>query len=136
MAARKDSGATPTPHPENTAAYDPAEDAAAIEVMSERELAKAMGGEVVKVSTTRVFDTEQLGTIDSFQAALDLAKAQYGTIVIAHEEPLLGDGFRKATDDDKRRMVGQPLLFLEWTFQPSDFGGEDWVFSRVIQRGE
>lgn len=109
------------------------------EVMSEREIAKALGGEVVKSSAgpMAVFDTEQLGAIDSFEAAMALAETQFDGIIFAHEQPVLGDGFKVATEDDKRRLIKVPLLLLDWTFRESDFGSsQDWVLIHAIQRGE
>lgn len=104
------------------------------EVMSEREIGKALGGEVVQVST---FNKEQLGSIDSFDAAMALATAEYGNVIAAHEQALLGDGFRVATEDDKRRLIGVPLLLLDWTFKPSDYGqDQDWVLIHAVQRGD
>jgi hypothetical protein len=104
------------------------------EVMSNRELGKASGQEVEKV---RIFNSEQLGAIDSFDAAMALATAQFGDVLLAHEQPLLGDGFKVATEADKHRLCGVALLFLDWTFQPSDYGQDrDWVFIHAVQRGD
>jgi hypothetical protein len=110
------------------------------EVMTDAEIArgerarKASTGEIVVMP--QVFNREQLGAIDSFDAAMALAEQEFGSVVLAHEESLLGDGFRKAEDADKERLIGKPLLFLDWRFLPSDFGQDDWVFIHAVERGE
>lgn len=105
------------------------------EVMSEREIAKSLGGEIVTTVPAR-FSDEILGTIDSFDAAMGLAEDTFGGVTFAHEEPLLGNGFRVASHDDKLHLVGVPLLLLDWTFNESDFGQErDWVMIHAVQRG-
>lgn len=106
------------------------------EVMSEREIAKSLGGEIVTTVPAR-FSDEILGAIDSFDAAMGLAEDTFGGVTFAHEEPLLGNGFRVANDEDKLHLVGVPLLLLDWTFNESDFGQDrDWVMIHAIQRGD
>jgi len=109
------------------------------EVMTNRELNKAnqesSGQELVPAK----FDREQLGGIDSFDAAIALAVAEYGDVIDAADQPLLGDGFRVATEDDKRnKLVGVPLLLLNWTFRGSDYGTDEdtYVSVQAIQREE
>jgi len=105
------------------------------EQMTEREIAKALGGEI-EVSAN-VFNKEQLGSIDSFDAAMALAVAEFGGVIAAHEQALLGDGFKVASEDDKRRLAGVPLLLLSWSFKASDYGqDQEWVFIHAVQRGE
>ena len=112
-------------------------DAGVTEVMSERELAKAMGGEIIS-STKEVslYPQDAIGAVDSFAAALELAGQTHG-LAEADKEPSLGDGFKVASEDDKRRLCGVLLLFMEWAFRESDFGSDqDWVSISAIQRGE
>jgi hypothetical protein len=88
-------------------------------------------GEVMAVPTT--FSREDLSSIATWEDALRLAQSEYGTIVTAEEE--IGDGFRVATEDEERRLVGVPLFLLEWTFRAGDFG-DDYVSIRAIAQGE
>lgn len=91
-------------------------------------------GKAVVVST--VFSKEELGLIDSFDAAMDLVTRTFGDVLAAHEQPLLGDGFRVADDSDKESLIGVPLLLLDWQFKASDFGqDQDWVLIHAVQRG-
>lgn len=83
----------------------------------------------------QTFSREELGAIQSFEDAVRLAAATFGTVTQAHEEPLLGDGFRVATEDDKMRLIGVPLFLLDWAFRISDYGQEDWVSVHAIQPG-
>lgn len=106
------------------------------EVMSEREIAKSLGGEIVPAGSQSFYPADSIGAVDSFAAALELAKEVHG-LSSADQEPALGDGFRVASEDDKRRLIGVLLVFMEWTFRESDFGSDqDWVSIRAIQRGE
>jgi hypothetical protein len=106
------------------------------EVMTEREIGKALGGEVVATTVTSLYPAESLGALDSFDAALVLANETHG-LTMADQEPSLGDGFRVASEDDKRRLIGIPLLLLEWSFRESDYGSDqEWVIIRAVQRGE
>ena len=86
-----------------------------------KELAKAQ---------PRAFNDQMLADIDSWDVAFSAANAEYGTIVLA--DRVLGNGFRIATEDDKRRLVGTPLMFLEWLEREGDFG--QMVTAMVIQR--
>lgn len=61
-----------------------------------------------------------LRNIESFDDAMALATQMYGGVAVAHDE--IGDGFRLASSEDKKRFVGVPLMFLEWTFRDGDFG--------------
>lgn len=102
------------------------------EVMTDRELNKAGQEPGTDIVPTR-FNREQLGAIDSFDAAIALATAEYGDIVLADEQPLLGDGFRVADEDDKRSaLIGVPLLLLDWSFRESETG--EWVLIHAVQR--
>lgn len=86
-------------------------------------------GEVMAVPST--FSREELSGISSWDDAMRLAQAEYGTIVTADTE--IGDGFRLADEDDKKWLVGVPLFLLEWTFRAGDFA-EDYVSIRAISQ--
>jgi hypothetical protein len=79
------------------------------------------------------FTRAELSSVESFDDALRLLQAQGETIVAAHETEL-GDGFRLATEEDKRRLIGVPLLLLEWMFYQGDFG--DFVSIKVVAQSE
>jgi len=88
-------------------------------------------GEVMAVPST--FSREELSGITSWDDALRLAQSEYGDIVTADTE--IGDGFKVATEDDERRLIGVPLFLLEWTFRAGDFG-DDYVSIRAISQGD
>lgn len=87
--------------------------------------------EVAQVPST--FTRDELSAIESFDDAMRLAVSAHGTVINAHETTELGDGFRIADEDDKRRLIGVPLMLLEWTFLPGDFA-EDYVSVRAISQ--
>lgn len=126
MAMSRKSSVTGTPDTPSAEEFVP-------EQMSESEIAKALGAEIAVAPR---FTREQLGAIDSFDAAMGLATAEYGSVIAAHEQALLGDGFRVADEGDKIRLIGVPLLLLDWVFKPSDFGRGEWVLIHAVSRGE
>lgn len=65
------------------------------------------------------YSREELAGINSFDDAIRLAQAKYGTVRNAQD---LGDGFRLAEKEDKFRLCGVPLMLLEWTFRDGDYG--------------
>lgn len=102
------------------------------EVMTDRELNRA-GQEPGQAIVPVHFNREQLGAIDSFDAAIALATAEFGDIVLADAE--VGDGFKVATDSDKRTTLsGSPLLLLDWSFRESETG--EWVLIHAVQRSD
>lgn len=103
------------------------------EVMTDRELRRAgQGQELVPAK----FSRDDLGLIDSFDSAVALAMGVFGDVLDAADEPLFGDGFKVATEEDKRNLKGVPLLLLDWRFQESDFGadGDQYVIAHAVQR--
>lgn len=82
------------------------------------------------------FTREQLTHIESFDDAARLAAQEFGDIVSAHESTALGDGFRVASEDDKMRLIGVPLLLLEWSLRESEYGEGVYVSIKAIQRDE
>jgi hypothetical protein len=103
------------------------------EVMTDRELEKA--GQEVAVTIPQKFNKEQLVAIDSFDAAIALAVAEYGDVIDAADQPLLGDGFRVATEEDKRTtLASTPLLLLDWRFAPSEHGNGEFVIIHAVAR--
>jgi hypothetical protein len=83
---------------------------------------------------SRYFSREELSGIESFEDAMRLATSAHGTVVNAHESLELGDGFKIADEEDKGRLIGVPLMLLEWSFRDGDFG--DYVSIRAISQGE
>ena len=84
------------------------------------------------MATPSEFTRDELSNISSFDEAMRLAHMVYGTVVTADEE--IGDGFKVATEDDKRRLCGVPLMFLEWSIRDGDFGA--YVSVRAIAQTE
>lgn len=136
MAGRKPSESAQTDNERETWLANQTAAGKVAEVMTEREIAKSLGADTVATVTTSLYFDDALALVDSFDAALALANETHG-LSQADQEPLLGDGFRLASEDDKRRLIGVPLLLMEWTFRESDFGSnQDWVSIRAVQRGE
>src|SRR5258706_14956152 len=81
------------------------------------------------------FSREELQGIESIDDAMRLALSTNGSVINAHQTPELGDGFRVADEAAKRRLIGVPLLLLEWTFRPGDFA-DDYVSVRAISQDE
>jgi hypothetical protein len=98
------------------------------EVMSDRELGESPAQEVMR---RRTFSDSELSDIDSWESVLEKATAAYGGIVSVTD--VLGTGFAVATEDDKERLCGVPLLILEWSFNAGDFS-EDYVSCVAVQR--
>lgn len=84
------------------------------------------------MATPSTFSRDELSEISTFDDALRLAGMTYGTVVTADEE--IGDGFKVATEDDKRRLCGVPLMFLEWAIRDGDFGA--YVSIRAVAQTE
>src|SRR5258706_15188677 len=69
------------------------------------------------------YDTEALRSLDSFDAALALVGETLGYLADASEA--MGDGFALLkTDGAKATLVGKPIILMEWSFYPGDFGDE------------
>lgn len=79
----------------------------------------------------RVFTDDDLAEVDSWDTAMSFVDGAFGEAVNAAD--VLGTGFRMATEDDKLRLCGVPLLLMQWVFHPGDFG-EDFVAINAVQR--
>lgn len=73
--------------------------------------------EVIKGST---WDEETLRGVTTFQQAMELASQEYGPVVTADQE--LGDGFTVLSTEQKRLLVGRPMMVMEWSFYNGDQG--------------
>lgn len=93
------------------------------------------GSLVEFITEPNTFDNETLANIDTFADAMRLATKAFGGVVNAHEDKNLGTGFRLTDDDDKYRLIGVPLLLLDWRFNDGDFGKE-FVSIHAIQQNE
>lgn len=80
------------------------------------------------------FTKDELTNIHSWEDALRLAENEFGKVDKV-EETELGDGFRVATEVDKRRLIGVPLLFLDWHWVEGDYADE-YVSAHVIAPNE
>lgn len=96
------------------------------------EVAEVMQDEhVAEVMRVRAFKDADYASIESFDQAFAMTTAAVGVVNVADE---LGNGFRIATEDDKMRMQGEPLIFMEWFTNDGDFG--DFVSANVVQRAK
>lgn len=84
----------------------------------EVEVPEASGASIVTQGAP-TFAEDQLRSVQSFDDAMQLAAEQYGTIQDFAEE--YGTGFDLL--DDKSKLVGQPLILLQWRINDGDFGG-------------
>jgi hypothetical protein len=82
-----------------------------------------------------VFNREELADIESFDDAMKLAVKQFGNVILAHEDKNLGSGFRLTSDEDKYKLIGVPLILLDWRFNPGEFG-DDFGSITAVAQGE
>lgn len=102
-------------------------------VDADTQVAKRASDEIIAEVMRRAdtFDEDALRSIKDFDQAIALVHQAHGPIESASDE--LGDGFAILSDEDKRRLVGVPLLFMEWDFYDGDFGSK-FVAIRVVAR--
>ena len=97
-------------------------------VSNDKETRKA-DAEIVNPSTgeitKRPFSDDELRNIES----LDSLRALLGDKIGQATD--LGSGFAVLDSDDKRRLVGVPLMFVFWTFNDGDNG--EFVSAHVVQ---
>lgn len=84
------------------------------------------------VPTQKMLNDDQLREIDSFDAALALAKELNGALVQASDE--LGDGFATLRGDEKLRLVGIPCILLDWAFHWSAELDGEFVSVRIAAK--
>lgn len=68
-----------------------------------------------------LFTATELREIKSFDQITALLQERLGGVYDAHDE--IGDGFELLKD--KSRLVGVPLMFLQWNFAEGDYTRED-----------
>lgn len=85
--------------------------------------------DVVAVGSAVRFDEETLRNLTNFEDALRLAQEEFGNVDEAGK--VLGDGFALLKDDGKARLVGVPVLLLNWDFYDGDFGSR-FVAVRLV----
>lgn len=93
---------------------------------TEETVADTAATDVVK---SDFLSEESLRNIGSIADAIAVAEAAYGPAVSAEEE--LGDGFTLVKDLTK--FMDVPVVILEWTFRPGDFGKTYVSFRFVAQ---
>ncbi len=78
------------------------------------------------------FDKDLLRGIDSFETAAELYAETYGQQITFVQETELSDGFTHYKDSSqiKPRLVGVPVMLLEWKFVERTDG--DFVFIRAL----
>ena len=84
------------------------------EVIGEENVA----GSAVVPSTQ--YDEDALRSITTFDEAMALTRETHGDISDASEE--IGDGFALLSNEDKAKLIGVPLLLMEWRENMGDFG--------------
>src|ERR1044072_4733765 len=67
------------------------------------------------IGDTSSFDEDALRNAQSFDDFVELTRQTHGEVVEVGS--VMGDGFTLIDADDKARLVGIPLLFMEWTFR-------------------
>jgi len=76
------------------------------------------------------FTREQLKAVTNFDEAARLVADVHGPLVTADQE--IGDGFAVLTTEQKKLLIGVPLLLMEWAFRKGDMG--NFVSLRVMAR--
>jgi hypothetical protein len=69
---------------------------------------------------SKTFTDDDLRSLTSFDQALALTEQTHGEIVDAERE--LGNGFRVLDNKDKAKLVGVPVILMDWTFNDGNFG--------------
>lgn len=69
---------------------------------------------------TKTFTDDDLRSLTTFDQALALTEQTHGEVVDAERE--LGNGFRVLDSRDKMKLVGVPILLMDWTFNDGNFG--------------
>lgn len=112
------------PNTSNTQEETPVPEAAGTAWMSTEDKGTA------ELVVPRAFADSDLAEVDSWETAMSLVDAAFG-LRNAGEE--LGSGFRMADDEVMARLVGAPLILMQWVFYPGDFG-KDFVAVNAVQR--
>jgi hypothetical protein len=85
--------------------------------------------ETAEIVPSQGYSDQALKNVQTFEEAAALAAEVYG---LEYASDLIGDGFSLVKGDDaKRRLVGRPMVVMEWTFHPGDFGSE-FVAARIV----
>jgi hypothetical protein len=97
------------------------------ETMTENEIARAMGGDIVKSSGGTFSDDEAIAIKSWADIDALLSQHEYETVLA---DEVLGDGFQIMSTDDKYKLIGMPMHILDWQFHDGKMGG--FVSARVI----
>lgn len=84
---------------------------------------------VTPVPVLPQYSTEQYREINTFADALRMAEASFGNLVTAED---LGDGFVLVKEEQKRGLVGVPMVCLYAQLRTGDLGG--YVVCRCIAK--
>lgn len=88
-------------------------------------------GEIIKAPSK--FRKEDLQAATTFDEYVALTAEVHGGVIAVHETEL-GDGFRVADDEAKGRLVGVPIMLMEWSFNAGDYS--DFVSIRLVAQTE
>lgn len=86
-------------------------------------------GSAAPVPVLPQYSTEQYRDINSFEQALAAAEASFGSLVTAED---LGDGFVLVKEEQKRSLVGVPMVCLYAQLRTGTLGG--YVVARCVTR--
>lgn len=102
------------------------------EVTPEEQQQLAMRDQLpAEMYRSNAYTDDELRGATTFDEFVALAAEKFDQVDDVSE--VLGDGF--AVLKDNKRLVGVPLLFLEWNFYPGKFGS-NFVACRVIARND
>lgn len=95
-----------------------------------------MAGAAKKIASTDVdvigtgFSTEELASIDSFEAALALVTEKIGEENVVRADAEIGDGFKLLENKDS--LIGTPMILVSWDFHMGDHG--EFVAAKVVTK--
>lgn len=98
------------------------------EVMTEKEVARAMGAEIEHRS---LFSNDELAAVETWDDIINLVADK---VDVDFADKVLGDGFSVIPTEDKEELVGVPMLLIDWRFISGDMG--DFVSIRAAARME
>jgi len=89
--------------------------------VSENESAANSADRVGGLDATEAFNDADLRSISSFEDAVALVERTFGDVLDAEDE--IGTGFVKL--ENKNRLLGVPLVILNFTLSVGDYVGDD-----------
>jgi len=103
------------------------------EAMSEKEIARAMGGKEIARTEPELLSREELQAIQSWEDIAQILDTKGVEVEMA--DVALGDGFSVLSTDDKAQLVGRPMILIEWRFNQGNMG-QFASMRAVVKTGE